>query len=167
MHGRSGDPTIVCLVCGTPPGADDRFCGVCGALLPDPPNRAAAQELDLEQLFSHKGRIGQGEFFLTASALSLLLLLALGLLAAMLGNVLGVALGVLLTGAAAVALACASIKRLHDTNTTGWPAAIAPIPVLGWLFILVLALIGPSRGQNPFGLPNDGSIRARTVMTSA
>ncbi len=84
----------------------------------------------------------------------------------MLGNVLGVVLGVLLTGAAE-SLACASIKRLHDTNTTGWPGAIAPIPVLGWLFILVLALIGPTRGQNPFGLPNDGSIRARTGMTRA
>lgn len=153
-----------CLVCGTPAAPDDRFCGACGALLPDLPNaHPSANELDLERLFSHEGRIGRREYLLTAFVLSLFLIIALGLLAAMSGNVLGVVLGVVLSGTAAFALACATVKRLHDTNTTGWPAVIALIPLIGWAFVLALVLIGPTRGQNAYGIPHNGSLRPRPV----
>jgi uncharacterized membrane protein YhaH (DUF805 family) len=131
--------------------------------LPEPPVTVTGRALDLEQLFTHKGRIGRLEFLLTAVVLSLFLIIALGLLAAMSGNILGIVLGVLLTGAAGFALACATIKRLHDFDTNGWPAALALIPVLGWAFILIFALIGPTTGQNRYGLPNDGSLRPGPV----
>jgi uncharacterized membrane protein YhaH (DUF805 family) len=148
-----------CLVCATPFSPGDRFCGACGALLPEMPVAEASNDLDFERLFTHQGRIGRLEFLVTAIVLSLFLVIALGLLAAMSGNILGVVLGALLTGAAGFALACATIKRLHDFDTTGWLAALALIPLLGWVFILVVALIGPSTGRNRYGLPNDGSLR--------
>jgi uncharacterized membrane protein YhaH (DUF805 family) len=163
MSGQAPDAPVNCLVCGFPATPAERYCGECGALLPETPVASASQELDFEQLFTHQGRIGRQEFLLTAVVLSLFLIIALGLLAAMSGNMLGIVLGVLLTGAAAFALACATIKRLHDFDTTGWPAALALIPLLGWVFILVLSLIGPTTGQNRFGLPNDGSLRPGPV----
>ncbi len=155
---------VSCLVCGTPASPDDRFCGACGALLPDRrAARSTANDLDLERLFSHEGRIGRREFLLTALVLSLFLIMALGLLAALSSNILGVLLGLLLTGAAAFALACASIKRLHDINTSGWLAIIAVIPLIGWVFVLVLALIGPANDQNAYGAPDSGSVSPRRV----
>ena len=163
MSAPATDAPVACLVCGTPATPGDQFCGACGALLPESPIAVAGQELDFEQLFTHKGRIGRREFLLTAVVLSLFLLIALGLLAAMNGNVLGVALGGALSVAAGFALTCAAIKRLHDFDTTGWLAVIALIPLVGWVFVLVLALIGPTTGQNRYGLPNDGSLRPGSV----
>ena len=159
MSALAADAPVACLVCGTPAVPGDQFCGACGALLPETPVVGPSQELDFEQLFTYQGRIGRLEFLLTAVVLSLFLLIALGLLAAMNGNILGVVLGGALTGAAGFALICVTIKRLHDVDTTGWPAVIGLIPVIGWVFIVVLALIGPSKGQNSYGLPDDGSIR--------
>ena len=163
MNARSSATQIVCLVCGTPATSDDRFCGACGALLPEAPLAAASNELDFEQLFTHQGRIGRLEFLLTAVVLSLLLVIALGLLAAMGGNILGIVLSGALSATAAFALTCTTIKRLHDFDTTGWLAVIALIPLVGWVFALVLALVGPTAGQNRYGLPNHGSLRPGSV----
>lgn len=163
MSALATDAAVACLVCGTPAVPGDQFCGACGALLPETPVVGASQELDFEQLFTYQGRIGRLEFLLTAVVLSLFLVIALGLLAAMNGNILGVALGGALTGAAGFALICTTIKRLHDVDTTGWLAVIALIPLVGWVFVLVLALIGPTTDQNRYGLPNGGSLRPSPV----
>lgn len=155
---------FACLVCGALASPGDRFCGACGALLPDrPAARPAADKLELEWLFVYQGRIGRLEFLLTGVVLSLFLIMALGLVAALSDNILGVLLGLLLTGATAFALACASIKRLHDIDTTGWLAIIAVIPMIGWVFVPILALIGSTRGQNAYGAPDGGSVRPRRV----
>ena len=150
---------VVCLVCETPGTLGDQFCGTCGALLPEPTIAQLPPALDLEQLFSPRGRIGRREYLITAVVLSLFLTVALGLLAGMSGNVFGAMLGGILSLNAAFALTCATIKRLHDIDSTGWPAIIGVIPVIGWVFIVILALIGPSKEPNPYGLPHDGSIR--------
>ena len=159
MTGALPETSVVCLVCETPAFHGDRFCEACGALLPESAIAQPTPTLDLEQLFSHTGRIGRLEYLVSAVILTLFLLLALGLLAAMIDNILGVVLGGALVVAAAFALTCATIKRLHDINTTGWLAAIGVIPLVGWVFIVVLALIGPGKEQNTYGLPEGGSIQ--------
>jgi uncharacterized membrane protein YhaH (DUF805 family) len=161
MSALAADAPGACLVCGTPAAPGDQFCGACGALLPESPVARANPQLDLERLFIHRGRIGRREFLVTAVVLSLFLIIALGLLAAMNGNILGIVLGGALTGAAGFALTCAAIKRLHDFDTSGWLAVIALVPLAGWVFVLVLALIGPTQGQNRYGLPHDGSLQHR------
>jgi uncharacterized membrane protein YhaH (DUF805 family) len=160
--------TVSCLVCETPAAQDDRFCGACGALLPDrPAARSTANELDLERLFVHQGRIGRLEFLLTAVVLNFFLLMALGLLVGLSENILGILLGLVLTGAAGFALACASIKRMRDTNMPSWLAVamafIAVIPMIGWMFGFMFAIIGPDNRQNPHGAPGSGSVRPRRV----
>ena len=159
MSAPTFNPPVTCLLCGAPASPGARFCARCGALLPDAPSAAQSPELDLEQLFTLQGRIGRSEFFVTAVVLSLLYVFALGLLAALSGNILGVVLGGALCVAAAFALTAAAIKRLHDAGTSGWPAIVVLIPFIGWFVILVLALIGPSSGQNAYGDPHNGSLR--------
>ncbi len=164
MHGRpmttpKPDAPIACLLCESLASPADLFCSACGALLPDSPSATAEQQLDLELLFSYRGRIGRREYLITAIVLSVFLVVALGLLAAMSGSIFGAMLGGILSLNAAFALTCATIKRLHDIDTTGWLSLIGLVPVIGWVFIVVLALIAPSKEQNTYGLPHGGSIR--------
>jgi len=83
MTGALPETPVVCLVCETPAFHGDRFCEACGALLPESAISQPTRALDLEQLFSHTGRIGRLEYLDSAVILTLFLLLALGLLAAM------------------------------------------------------------------------------------
>ena len=48
------------------------------------------------------------------------------------------------------------IRRLHDTNRSGWWILIGLIPVLGWIWLIVLLVLpgdpGPNRyGNDPYG----------------
>jgi uncharacterized membrane protein YhaH (DUF805 family) len=45
------------------------------------------------------------------------------------------------------------VRRLHDTNRSGWWYWIAIIPIIGWL-VLLFFLVGPGTpGNNRFGPP--------------
>jgi uncharacterized membrane protein YhaH (DUF805 family) len=45
------------------------------------------------------------------------------------------------------------VRRLHDINRTGWWALILLIPVIGWIVILIFALMESTPGPNNYGLP--------------
>ncbi|MDQ6647254.1 MAG: DUF805 domain-containing protein [Pseudomonadota bacterium] len=42
-------------------------------------------------------------------------------------------------------------RRLHDTGRTGWWLLIGLLPVIGWIWLLVLFAIEGDRGSNPYG----------------
>lgn len=44
-----------------------------------------------------------------------------------------------------------SVRRLHDTNRTGWWLLIGLIPFIGWLVVLVFMLLDSTPGQNDYG----------------
>ncbi len=46
---------------------------------------------------------------------------------------------------------CVGIRRLHDTNHSGWWSLIAFIPGLGLLVLLIFALMDSDQGENDFG----------------
>ena len=46
-----------------------------------------------------------------------------------------------------------SIRRLHDTNRTGWWILIGLIPLIGWIVLLVFYLQQGDAGENRFGPP--------------
>ena len=46
-----------------------------------------------------------------------------------------------------------SIRRLHDTNRTGWWILIGLIPLIGWIVLLVFYLQQSDAGENRFGPP--------------
>jgi uncharacterized membrane protein YhaH (DUF805 family) len=49
-----------------------------------------------------------------------------------------------------------TIRRLHDTDRTGWWVLIALIPLLGAIVLLVFMCLDGTRGKNRFGVnPKD------------
>jgi uncharacterized membrane protein YhaH (DUF805 family) len=55
------------------------------------------------------------------------------------------------------------LRRLHDSGNTGWYLFLLLIPILGWIWLLVLLCIesepGPNKwGENPKGFGNDSLI---------
>lgn len=44
-----------------------------------------------------------------------------------------------------------SVRRLHDVGKSGWMILIALIPVIGWIWLLVLALTDSKPGDNEYG----------------
>lgn len=46
-----------------------------------------------------------------------------------------------------------SVRRLHDSNRTGWWILIWLIPVIGWIALLVMYLDRGDEGANRYGPP--------------
>jgi uncharacterized membrane protein YhaH (DUF805 family) len=44
-----------------------------------------------------------------------------------------------------------SVRRLHDTNRSGWWLLITFVPVIGWLLLLVFYCLKGSDGPNRYG----------------
>jgi uncharacterized membrane protein YhaH (DUF805 family) len=58
--------------------------------------------------------------------------------------------GEALTAVATILTVALTIRRLHDSNRTGWWWLIGWVPVIGWLILLVFTLLPGSRGPNRF-----------------
>lgn len=52
------------------------------------------------------------------------------------------------------------IRRLHDTDRTGWWILIAFIPLIGGIWLLVLFVFNSTPGDNQYG-PNPQGVAAR------
>jgi uncharacterized membrane protein YhaH (DUF805 family) len=46
----------------------------------------------------------------------------------------------------------AFIRRIHDSGHTGWLSVSTFIPLVGWLALLVLALLKGQEGENKYGV---------------
>ncbi len=57
------------------------------------------------------------------------------------------ALAVLIPGLAV------AVRRLHDVGKSGWMILIGLIPIIGWIWLLVLMVIDSKPGENQYG-PN-------------
>lgn len=56
------------------------------------------------------------------------------------------------------------VRRLHDTNRSGWWILIGLIPFLGWLVLLVFYVLPGTVGPNQFGEdPKGGEVAAVTA----
>ena len=43
------------------------------------------------------------------------------------------------------------IRRLHDTDRTGWWLLVGLIPIIGWIVVLVFAVQDGTPGDNQYG----------------
>jgi uncharacterized membrane protein YhaH (DUF805 family) len=43
------------------------------------------------------------------------------------------------------------VRRLHDTDRSGWWFWIAVIPLIGWIWMFVLMVLDGTSGQNQYG----------------
>jgi uncharacterized membrane protein YhaH (DUF805 family) len=46
-----------------------------------------------------------------------------------------------------------AIRRLHDTNRTGWWLLIWLIPIIGWIVFIIFMVLDSQKGENQYG-PN-------------
>ena len=46
-----------------------------------------------------------------------------------------------------------SVRRLHDTNKTGWMILLGLVPFVGSIVLLVLYLLPANKGDNDYGAP--------------
>lgn len=46
-----------------------------------------------------------------------------------------------------------TVRRLHDTDRSGWWILIGLIPVIGWLVLLIFMVLDSTEGDNQYG-PN-------------
>lgn len=65
-----------------------------------------------------------------------------------------VGLGLLLPGLAV------SVRRLHDTNRTGWWILIGLIPIIGWIVLIVFYIQDSDPGENQYGPSPKGGVAA-------
>jgi uncharacterized membrane protein YhaH (DUF805 family) len=104
----------------------------------------------LQRYAKFDGRAGRPEFwwFVLANFLISIVLQLLGQ-ASSLFSVLGFiyALGVFIPSLAV------AIRRLHDTNKSGWWLLIALVPLVGFIVLIVFYATEGTRGPNNFGPP--------------
>ena len=60
-----------------------------------------------------------------------------------------------------------SIRRLHDTNRTGWWILIGLIPLIGFIVLLIFYLEQSNPGPNEYGPPPPGAPAATAAPTEA
>ena len=105
----------------------------------------------LAKYVDFQGRAQRSEYWYFVLAY-FLLLVAAALIAYMLGGGRAIfpVLGLVLLGIFLPSLA-AQVRRLHDTNASGWWILLAFIPYVGGLIMLVWFCLPGTKGENRFG----------------
>jgi uncharacterized membrane protein YhaH (DUF805 family) len=108
----------------------------------------------IKQYAVFDGRAGRPEywwFFLINAVISLILDVVFR------GST-GQVLGAIYTLAVLLPSIGVGIRRLHDTNRTGWWLLVSLIPLVGWIWIIVLLALAGDDGPNRYG-PPPGTLR--------
>ncbi len=94
-----------------------------------------------------EGRASRREYWVFAGV-SLLIALALGIVDAMIGSKI---LGILYLLAVFVPSLSVSVRRLHDTNRSGWWMLIGLVPFIGVIVLLIFTLQKSWNEGNQYG----------------
>jgi uncharacterized membrane protein YhaH (DUF805 family) len=118
---------------------------------PKPPEHTMNSFLDAVRKYAEfSGRSGRREYWMFSMFFSLLVL-ALLIVDFMLGTY------IVLTGLFVLALMIPSVavlvRRLHDTNRSGWWLLVQLIPFVGAFVLLILLCIDSTPGDNQYGPP--------------
>lgn len=134
-----------------------------------PPQASVAESLPEYgelKVFTTNGRIGRLRYM--AWSLSLILLLAAGVILGGVGYAISPAIGYLVGMAGFIAAMVVGVQigvqRLHDIGWSGWLFLLALVPYLGSVFSLVIMLLPGSNGANRFGAPPPGNTRAVKIL---
>lgn len=105
----------------------------------------------LSKYVDFQGRASRSEYWYFVLAYALVLI-AVAILAVTLGarSMLFPLLGLVLLAIFLPSIA-AQVRRLHDTNASGWWILLAFIPYVGGLIMLVWYCIPGTKGENRFG----------------
>jgi uncharacterized membrane protein YhaH (DUF805 family) len=100
----------------------------------------------IKQYAVFDGRASRPEywwFFLINTVISLVLRFAIPSVGALISELYGLAVLLPSIGVA--------IRRLHDTNRTGWWILVVLIPLVGWIWVIVLLAQAGDIGPNQYG----------------
>jgi len=88
------------------------------------------------------GRVGREEYwsFVLVSAVVYLLLSLL------------LSLGIIYIISAIIPSIAVAVRRLHDTDRSGWWILMSFIPIVGWIIVIVRLVEKGNAGENRFGL---------------
>lgn len=113
--------------------------------------------------FSFEGRASRAEYW-SFMLFYVLTALVIGGSGVFLGEALGKVLYagfIILTFVQSLAL---SVRRMHDSDKTGWFVLVGAIPFVGGLIFLVLTLLPGTQGPNNYGQDPYGNSRASSVQ---
>ncbi len=104
----------------------------------------------LKKYFCFEGRARRKEYWMF-SLFSIIAMIILGIIEGIVG------LKGILTGLYQLAVLLptlgVSVRRLHDTNRTGWWLLIGFVPIIGWIVLLIFMVLDSQPGANQYG-PN-------------
>ena len=108
----------------------------------------------LERYAKFDGRAGRAEYwwFVLANIIVAIILLAL----ASVSNLFFVLYFVWAIAIIVPSIAV-GIRRLHDTDKTGWFLLLPIIPLVGWIILIVLMVMASDPGPNKFGATTEPS----------
>jgi uncharacterized membrane protein YhaH (DUF805 family) len=95
-----------------------------------------------------------------------------GILVAIGANIIDAILGTwgVVNGLASLALLLpnisVSIRRLHDTDHSGWWILIGLIPIIGWIVLLVFYVREGDAGENKYGPPPGSGVSEPTGLSA-
>jgi uncharacterized membrane protein YhaH (DUF805 family) len=95
------------------------------------------------------GRAGRPEYWWFTLA-NIIIVVVLDILGATVGSILQV-VGAIYGLAVFLPSLGVSIRRLHDTNRSGWWILIGIVPLIGWIVLLVFYCSAGTPGDNNYG----------------
>jgi uncharacterized membrane protein YhaH (DUF805 family) len=108
----------------------------------------------IQNYANFEGRLGRGAFWRFV-LVNFVISLVLGALAQQFGVVLWLAYVVWSLGLIVPSIA-ATVRRLHDTNKTGWLVLVGLIPFVGWIILIVFCAARGDAQANDYGpVPTD------------
>ena len=85
---------------------------------------------------------------------NIIISIVLAVVDTMVGTQTGMGIGILSTVyslAVLIPAIAVSVRRMHDINKSGWWVLIVFVPFVGWLILLIMALIAGTTGDNAYG----------------
>ena len=107
----------------------------------------------LERYTKFEGRAGRAEywwFFLATFLVGIVLNILMAIASIFFILAIVYYIGVLLPSIAV------AIRRLHDTNKSGWFLLLALIPIVGAIIVIIFLATPGNPGPNDFGAPDPG-----------
>jgi uncharacterized membrane protein YhaH (DUF805 family) len=103
-----------------------------------------------KKMFQISGRSRRMEYWMF-HLLSIPINLVVFLLTFKMLGILGIILFVIFMTAATIAGFTCMIRRLHDTDRTGWLCLLYFVPVVGWIVLLIFMFLDGTKGENQYG----------------
>ena len=160
----SGNPNMVfCRGCGQMLHVTAVTCPHCGA--PQGPQGGKSQGDGIARTFGgsismcfskyvdFQGRAPRAEYWWFA-LFTVLVNVVFSILARVLGSEAIELLGGLVSIALFLPTLAVGVRRLHDTDRSGWWLLLELVPLVGWIFLLVWFCSRGTRGDNRFGAEN-------------